>query len=265
MLTRDYLEYGVVEHCNLKCDGCTVFAPHLEPFFTELSSFERDVKELAKSIYVKRFRLLGGEPMLHKQILDFVKVVKASGLAKRVGICSNGELAEKMSDEFYKTIDFLDISVYPTSRIDYIELKNFLEEKKKQFGLVYKMMEHKKDFRITNVDQEITDKNKVQDIYNRCEIAHSWSCHHFYDGYYYKCAKPIYQNKYFDRVGIKTDIDYRQVDGIAIHEPNFAERLQSYVNGKTPLRACSFCYGTIGEKYPNRQLTQQEIQNKLAK
>lgn len=271
MLKRDYIEYGVTEHCNLKCDGCTVFAPFLKPFFADLENYRRDVLAMAKSIHVKRFRLLGGEPTLHKQIIDFINIAKDSGIARKrlpgqnvgVGICSNGGLAHTLDDEFFKVIDFLDISVYPASHIDYIELGNLLKDKQQKFGFNLRIMGHKNEFQIVNLDKEISDPAKVQKIYDTCAIAHSWSCHHFFDGYYYKCAKPIYQNKYFERRGIKTDIDYRKVDGISIHEPDFEKRVKAYIDDKKPLEACKLCLGTNGPKFVGKQLTKDEINGQL--
>lgn len=271
MLKRDYIEYGLTEHCNLKCDGCTVFAPFLKPFFAELENYKRDVLEMAKAIHVKRFRLLGGEPMLHKQVIDFIQVAKDAGIARKgspgrnmgVGVCSNGGLAHLMDEAFFKAIDFIDISVYPASKIDYIELKNLLNDKQQKYGFNIRFLGHKDEFQIVNLDTEIEDADKIQKIYDTCAMAHAWSCHHFYDGYYYKCAKPVYQNKYFDRRGIKTSIDYRKVDGIPIHEPDFEGRVKAYIDSKEPLASCKLCLGTSGPHFKGKQLSKEEIKAQI--
>lgn len=273
MLKRDYIEFGMTEHCNLKCNGCTVFAPFLKPYFAEFESFKRDVAEMAKAIHVKRFRLLGGEPTMHRQIIDFIDFTKSTGIARErkpghyigVGVCSNGGLMHTMDEAFFKAVDFIDISVYPASNINYIDLGNLLKDKQQKYGFNLRLLGHKNEFQVVNLDKEIEDKEKVQKIYDTCAMAHSWSCHHFFDGYYYKCAKPVYQNKYFERRGIKTDIDYRKVDGVAIHEPDFENRVNAYINDKKPLESCKLCLGTSGPKFKGTQLTKDEINDQLAK
>lgn len=258
-LARPYIEYGLTEHCNLKCHHCTVYAPYLKPSFAEIESYRKDVIELAKHIRVNRFRLLGGEPLMHKHVIEFLQIAKDSGIGKSVGVCTNGELAPKMSEEFWQTIQFIDISVYPTSRIDYIEVLNLIKDKQQKYGFTMRTLRHKDTFQIVNVDEEITDTVRIQKIFDTCDMAHSWSCHHIFEGRYYLCAKPCYQNKYFDRVGIKTDINYREADGLTIHEPNFRQRLEARLKDNTPLKACAFCLGSSGPKFKGKQLTKEEI------
>ncbi len=41
-----YLETHIVDHCNLKCRGCTHFAPLADPYFKSIEEFENDLKRL---------------------------------------------------------------------------------------------------------------------------------------------------------------------------------------------------------------------------
>lgn len=260
---RPYLEYDVVEHCNLRCDGCTHYSPYMKPAFADVDSFKKDITELAKVLHVARFRLLGGEPFLHKRILDFLMVAKESKIATEVGICTNGVLAHRIAEEIFQNVDLLDVSFYKESGVDYFELQALIAGKAKQYGFEYRIMV-KHNFREINIDEEIKDEARVTEIYRTCAIAHHWNCHSFKDGKYYKCAKPIYQNKYFDRVGIKTDINYVDEDCLEIHQDGLQAKLLDYITTTKPMKACAFCLGTTGTSHAHKQLSKDEVRAKLS-
>ena len=264
MINRGYLEYDVVEHCTLRCDGCTHFSPYMAPAFAKIDEYERDINALSKVMHTKGFRLLGGEPLLHKNLHEFIKIAQKSGIADIVAICTNGQLIDKITDGMYADLDHIEVSEYPGVDIDYAHVDEVLTAKSKEFGFVYNKS-FKGKFYTVNVDEEITDQVKVQWIYDTCKIAHSFGCHSFKDGRYYKCIKPYYQNKYFDRVGIKNNTDFKMADGVDLHQDNLLEKLQAYLSSKEPLKACSFCLGTTDRKksLPSRQLSQQEIKNRI--
>ena len=59
-----YVETHIVDHCNLKCKGCSHFSGLADPYFKSLDEFETEVRRLA-DFGVAMFRILGGEPLLH--------------------------------------------------------------------------------------------------------------------------------------------------------------------------------------------------------
>lgn len=82
------LEYNLAYNCNLKCYCCD----HLSPYFNnpedinhkniDIEDFRRDIHTLKDTIFIESFLFLGGEPLLNKNILEFIKIVKESNIAK---------------------------------------------------------------------------------------------------------------------------------------------------------------------------------------
>jgi GDP-L-fucose synthase len=71
-------EFHLTEHCNLKCKRCSHFCNVAEKEFLDIAVFERDVarmRELCGDDDLFEIHLLGGEPLLHPQITDFVQIL----------------------------------------------------------------------------------------------------------------------------------------------------------------------------------------------
>lgn len=69
-----HLDVHVTDHCNLNCKGCTHFAPLVEQeVFKDPDQVGKDLRELAKKFVIKKIHLLGGEPLLHPRVNEFVK------------------------------------------------------------------------------------------------------------------------------------------------------------------------------------------------
>src|SRR5690242_17485722 len=84
------LEYSVAYHCNLRCAGCSHMSPFIAPQLPPLESFTRDANALATAVRAREIRLLGGEPLLHPQIVEFLRAAKSSGVADWVIVSTNG-------------------------------------------------------------------------------------------------------------------------------------------------------------------------------
>ena len=66
------VEYNLTEHCNLSCYQCDHASPLMPKKFASLADFERDIRAFAEAAHVEEFRLVGGEPLLHAELLEFV-------------------------------------------------------------------------------------------------------------------------------------------------------------------------------------------------
>ena len=86
------IEYNLTEHCNYGCAECSHFSPYLAKKESSLATFVHDLEALAKVLRVYRFRFVGGEPLLHRELLQHVQAVRDSGIAGEVQVCTNGAL-----------------------------------------------------------------------------------------------------------------------------------------------------------------------------
>lgn len=77
--TIEHLDYHITDHCNLNCQGCSVFAPVAEKRFADLDSFEKDMRDLHTLIgdAIQQIHLLGGEPLLHPKAEQFAQICRS--------------------------------------------------------------------------------------------------------------------------------------------------------------------------------------------
>ena len=85
-----YAQLAVTADCNLSCSYCNEFTPGAPP--PSLGELEARIDRLF-ALGVMVFDLLGGEPLLHPQIVDVVRHMKAAGRgASIVTLITNGFL-----------------------------------------------------------------------------------------------------------------------------------------------------------------------------
>jgi GTP 3',8-cyclase len=250
------LEFNVAEHCNLRCAECSHLSPYVPPKAAQLSVFKKDLKALAKIYHCQVFKFVGGEPLLNKNLIQFINEVRDSGICDEIAVSSNGIKIKSMSDDFFCSIDKLDINQYPNTRCTDHELK-FVTEKCNSFKTALKISQNNV-FRKTQPQQPIYDQALVKNIYDSCNVAHVMGCHAFADGYFYLCSRPIFTAEYLKAKGFATQ-DFSKNDGIPLHKPNLYFRLQKYLERSTPLDSCKYCLGSVGQLIPHRQLSSTEI------
>jgi len=220
-----------------------------------LEQFIADLSRLAQVYRVRRFRFVGGEPLLHKKIVDFVRAVRKSGLADVIEVVSNGVLLDRAPDELFQEIDSLSVSWYPDPNFG-DGILDRANVKCQQFGTRFRVHRINR-FRRMQVSQAITDEKLVEDIYRSCQIAHTWNCQTFYDGNFYLCSRPLYTKGYRRRIGRGTE-DLKRIDGIPLHEPNLRSRILEELNRPRALASCKYCLGTVGRYQPWRQMSVAE-------
>jgi Radical SAM superfamily len=254
-IQSEKLEYNVVEHCNYSCDECSHLSPYLPRRFPEFGDFQRDLTALARVYRVRRFRFVGGEPLLRKDIGAFIAAVRQSGIAGSIEICTNGSLLHTVNDDVFQQIDRLAISWYPDERCDQAKI-DLAKRKCSQFSVDLKV-ERINRFRIMQIDRANGDEPLRQQIYRSCLIAHSWGCQTFYDGRFYMCSRPLFTVAYLEKLGIRAP-DLPSMDGCPLHEGDLLPRLLAYLSRHAPLESCRYCLGTVGKYVQWRQLASNE-------
>src|SRR5690242_16451548 len=106
------IEVNLTEHCNLKCSGCDHASPHLPAKFASLAGVQADLAVLAGVLQADEIKLVGGEALMHPQVIDFMKMMREIKIAKRVVLITNGVLLHNFTD-VYKYVDRIWVSIYP--------------------------------------------------------------------------------------------------------------------------------------------------------
>lgn len=260
LIQRPLVEVNLTEHCNLSCAGCNHSSPHLPTRFMGLEDFRQDLEALSKVLHVRELRLVGGEPLLHPQLIDFLRIAEKSVFCDIVTITTNGILLDQMSDELWGLIDHMIVSVYPGVKLR-MNSREVKEAASKHGTAVF--LKDTPEFMLGVLNSPIQDKGLVQSLYLRCKIAYEWGCHTVHEGRYYKCTVAPFLETRLGARGVR--FKNKEVDGISLHNnPNLRDDLERYISSREPLAACTYCLGTSGRMFPHHQLNQDGRAKELA-
>lgn len=232
-----WLEIPLTEHCNLKCKGCTHHSPYLKPNFYKFEQFTKDIDALKDIYHVHALTFLGGEPLLNRRINDYIKFAKNLEIADIYRVVTNGILLFYMDDIFFDLIDDIQISLYPDAGVDRQRLESFLNEKQRKYNFNYNI--NNIDYFMNIETDELTDK-EAQINFQHCfrrRVGHL-----LYNGYYYKCMRPLSTQQYlFNKCSIANPPNFRVEDGVEVNDLNLYMRLKEYISCKQKLLSCHYC------------------------
>jgi organic radical activating enzyme len=257
---RPAIEFNVTEHCNLSCTHCDHASGLMPTKFADLESFTRDIAVLSTVLQARELKFVGGEPLLHPRLLDFLKVAKDSPIANRLVLVTNGVLLHKAPDELWELIDGMWISIYPgiKYRFDWDWVQRKADEHQ-----IFVWRKETPEFAERSLTEMITSDEFVQMIFQNCELAHMESCHTIYEGRYYICSPSVWTQPRLALHGIS--FENRESDSVAIHDNvNLLEDLDKLIRTGEPLEACRYCLGSWARRTPNKQLTRQRAAEFLA-
>ena len=128
------IDVHVADHCNLRCRGCVHFAPIAEPRLLDLDAYERDLAALAAipgiEDYIRELYLMGGEPLLHPELPEVIRMSRDLLPKAGITLSSNGLLLKRMDESFWKAMRECNIRLYLSPypiKVDYPALLEFAE------------------------------------------------------------------------------------------------------------------------------------------
>lgn len=227
----NYFEFHLNEHCNLSCIGCGHASNIANKEFANKIQYEKDLNRLSNLFdNIKIIRLMGGEPLLNKDICTYIKLTRVYFPESSIHIVTNGLLLNKMNQNFYDTCSInnisIDLSVYdPMTE----ELINIIQENCIRNKIKINMSPRIKYFHAhTNLKGD-SDKYKA---FKLCR--EKYECNFLKNGYILPCAKP----NTFKHLNKKFNSDLIEEEGISIYSNN-ADEIINFLN--TPLETCKFC------------------------
>lgn len=122
------VDIHAVDHCNFTCRLCTHFSPGCEPQYHDAEEYIENIKRLHNWHGVKSVAIVGGEPLLHPKIWEFIDVIRNSGSWK-IRLFTNGFWAESHPEwmgRLREAVDDIWVSVHPQLKMD-TELRNVFE------------------------------------------------------------------------------------------------------------------------------------------
>ncbi|MDF1739217.1 MAG: radical SAM protein [Verrucomicrobiales bacterium] len=245
------LEVHIVDHCNLRCWGCCSLSPVSAKSFYDPDHMKRQLSLVGKAISPRRLKLVGGEPLLHPEIIKCLEIARAAEVAPSLSVTSNGFLLPRMKDEFWELVDHMTISLYPDPPLP----ESVIETIKAKAREHEVELNWKKQDNFVGMDRDDlkADEVETQAIYETCWLRRS--CHLIAHDRFYTCTRPSHVHS----VSGLEDSPYLN-DGIPLSDdPNLAEQILEYLVGKKPLETCRLCLGGDAPSRPHHQLKRDEI------
>jgi len=244
-----FLTLLVQDNCNLSCHNCNMGAPDMPAASVEPAALYRSLQRLKSHYRPRTVYVQGGEALLHPELDEIFRVARQSGVAPHLTLLTNATLLHQLSERGWRSIDALEISVYPSSGVDAAQIST-IQRQASRWGV--KVTAYRYDsFRVSMLPRQTGDINMVNRIYRSCEVAHLWGCHTLYGDRFFKCSQTIFA----PRIAGSNARHSADEDGILIDDsPGLHQRLYAYLDSKQPLKGCAYCLATAGVAYPHRML-----------
>ena len=223
------LDIHVTDHCNLNCKGCSLISPLAKEWFCDVEQTEKDLSELSKKVQILNLSLIGGEPLLHPEITELVRVVRKAYPKSDITVVTNGSLLPKMTDDFWKVcrenrVVFM-LSVYPPLRT---HLNEYLKLSKGN-GIHVMLLHNTRAWDRMRFSFK-TEENMAGIHYRLCKQK---DCYKLVDSKLYLC--PLFSLKHYNRY---FNENHPTIKGYDIYKYSGKELVQFM---KRPDPACRYC------------------------
>lgn len=231
-----HFEVHIVEHCNLNCNRCIHFCPLAEEEYLDVNSFKNDCDQLSKLLNgeIESIHLMGGEPLLHPQVTEFMRIAREAFPTGVIKLQTNGLLLPSMPEDFWDACRTYDVIVWPTCypvKVDYEGLKKVADSKGVKYWLSSKHEVHKKRYPIS------FDRLTASPFSNFFNCDFPRMCTALKDGKLYPCAIAAHVPllvKYFN-----LDADLSERGGVDIYSVKSGDELLEKL--ARPVMFCRHC------------------------
>ncbi len=233
------IDIHITDHCNLNCRSCTHFSPLADEYFLDIDDFVRDINRLSKILNreLKQMFLLGGEPLLHKELIDFFPVARMSFPNTQLIIITNGILLLNQEPRFWKACRRYNIHIW-VSKYDLNLDFNLMSARAKEYGVTLGFTSSRRNeddskyWGKWTIDPQ--GKQYYIDSFAHCTIR---NCVALKKGKLYTCpisAHIEYFNKQFN-----TNLNISEYDYVDIYKVESKEALLNAL--VKPIPFCRFC------------------------
>lgn len=100
-MTTLYVEIQLCDRCNLDCAHCSHLSPVSKPVTISLETLEAECHRLAR-VGVDEVNLMGGEPLLHPQVNEAIRLTRSILPNIKLIVSTNGLLLPRMGKDFWQ-------------------------------------------------------------------------------------------------------------------------------------------------------------------
>ncbi len=121
----NYLRLSITDRCNLRCAYCTQWSAWEKLPSADILRYEELLRlaEVAAGVGIRKVRVTGGEPLVRRGVVDFIRRLHQIPGLKEICLTTNGVLFEELAAELYATgLRHLNLSLDSLRRERYHEL-----------------------------------------------------------------------------------------------------------------------------------------------
>ncbi len=246
------LVLDVVKHCNLSCRGCGHLSPVFKKNVMGADSLERDLSILTKYYHTDEVLILGGEPLLHPDLVSVLETVRDAKIGEKIKLLTNGLLLHKADPKFWQILDEVRVSIYPGKELSSAQQQVAVTLAERHGTTL--TLQYYDIFRESILDKPNKDRQLLKRVFDTCLIAHKWHCNTIEEGHFYKCPQA-----YLIPNSKDPESKLSERDGIRLQDlSGFEQSLYTYLKAPHPLAACRNCLGTVGREFPHEQVSRRK-------
>lgn len=233
MTTLDNVDVMITEKCTLRCKNCSLFIP----YYNKPKEFSREdivesIEVLSNSVdVIENITIMGGEPLLHKELVDICEKIAELSNVIQIKIVTNGTILPNV-----ETLSAL--KKYVTSFLisDYNHLsreKDTLIEALKREGIHYAVFgDEVKWFKNTDIKRHNKSQSDNQKIFEQCFWKKKYLLK---NGKISNC-----QVSYFGDENLLMD-NHEDVINLLNHDESISKEIKQMIENKTYVCACDYC------------------------
>ena len=232
MITLAHLETNITTACQNACVSCNHFVPIQKAGSISPDQIKRDLTRFAKVAHTPRYALIGGEPLLHKKLLEIAGIAHASGIADELEVWTNGIKLAAQPDEFWQAFDRVVLTVYPNRSIDVDAIRRAADRN----GTALEVKDGPLFF------TRLLDRHEAHELQAARRYQSCWYrtfTHVLDNGYFYRCCTSPYIPKLL--LGLPEGTDGLSLEGIT------EEKLRAFLAEGGPMQSCYHCAGHNAE------------------
>lgn len=235
--TRLDFEVNIVDHCNLNCQCCNHFSPLAKPGFIDVETLRQELEriKLLTGGAVGRIWLIGGEPLLHPEIVSVLYIARKAFPQTHITLDTNGILLPKQTEDFWRALRETDIELtltkYPIP-VDYDAINEIMDRENVAFAYTLSSAVLKTTYHLP-LDLQGT----LDGCENYIKCWHANECVTLRDGRIYTCpiaAHAHHFNKYFNK-----QLSEVPENSIGIYEVHSIDEVLEFL--KHPIPFCNHC------------------------
>lgn len=232
----EIVEFHITEHCNLNCKSCVHFSPLAEEEYLPLDIFQSDIKRLKELTEgnINTINLFGGEPLLNRDVTEYLKIARDSFSKSTINLVTNGILLMEQDDFFWNTLKNYNITIAITEYPINIDYEKIFQKAEEQGVKTIFFASNKKN---SQWHFPLDLDGKQNKYYNFAHCQEANQCTNIYHGKLFICpiASNIrHFNKFFDK-----NIPITKYDYIDIYKTKNIKNILRFISMPTPV--CKYC------------------------